>query len=170
VKVFLLLLAMACMGLIIALTQRGVIPVIAQPPLTPLQERVRAALQREAEGEKADAALPNSVKEAEIGVTTTIVGPGTSWPCASSKLALRTLMKWQKAMLDERSPDSVMNNYSDALLRTRSIMVWPRTPVKILDKETGIRKVRVFGKAKYSFPFQAETAQSCWVAADAVVR
>jgi hypothetical protein len=144
--------------------------VIVHPPGTPLQERVRAALQREAEAEKADAALPDSVKKAEIGVTTTIGGPGTSWPCASFRLALKALMKWQKAMLEERSPDSVMNNYSDALLRTKSIMVWPRTPVKSHDKETGIRKVKVLGKAKFGFAFQVETAQACWVAADAVVR
>lgn len=140
-------------------------------PRTPLQETVRAALEREAEAERADAALPIRVRKAVVGVITTIVGPGTTWPCASSKLALKELMKWQKSMLDEQSPLSIMDNYADTLMRTRSIMVEPRTHVKILKKKPGIRKVTVIEhKGEYGFAYMAATAQGCWMAAEAVTR
>jgi len=136
-----------------------------------LQEKVRAALAREAEAKRADAAMPENVRQAEIGVITTIVGPGTSWPCASSKVALKELMKWQKAMLDERAPDSVMGNLKDALIRTRSIMVKPRDRVKILEKEPSIRKISVIEhESTYGATYMNATAQGCWVAAEAVTR
>jgi hypothetical protein len=142
----------------------------ATMPRTPLQERAASALEREAEAERADAAMPGQVRNAEVGTTTTIVGPGTVWPCASSRLALKELMKWQKAMLDEQSPDSVMWSYSDALIRTRSIFVQARARVRIVDKEPGVRKISVIDRARYGSGYQAVAAQGCWVAAEAVVR
>ncbi|MGA2772536.1 MAG: zinc ribbon domain-containing protein [Bryobacteraceae bacterium] len=143
------------------------------PPgsLTPLQERVRAQLEQADEAKRADAALPDRIQKAEIGVVTTIVGPPASWPCASSKVALKELMRWQKAMLDEQSPDSVVVNYGDALMRTRSIIVEQRDRVKILEKEPGIRKVSVIEhKGTYGFTFMSVTARGCWVASEAVTR
>jgi hypothetical protein len=139
---------------------------------TPLQERVAAALEREAEAEGAEATLPDQVRKAEVGVTTTIVGPGAEWPCASSRLALKELMEWQKAALDEQQPNSVMENYADALMRTRSIMVGARARVIILDKASGVRRISVIDRARYGFwpGYQAVTAQGCWIAAEAVVR
>jgi hypothetical protein len=140
-------------------------------PRTPLQEKVKADLERAAEQKKADAALPDRVRKAEIGTITTIIGPGTSWPCASSKEALKELMKWQRAMLDERAPDSVMNNLSNTLNRTRSIMVGPGDRVEILDKESGVRKISVIEHTgTYGLAYMAEAAQGCWVASEAVVR
>jgi len=140
-------------------------------PRTPLQERVRAALERAEEAKRADAAMPDRVRKAEVGVVTTIVGPGASWPCASSKVALKELMKWHKAMLDEQAPDSVMSGFGDSLMRTRSIMVEPRTQVKILEKEPGVRKVTVMDhKHKYGSGYTAATAQGCWMVAEAVTR
>ena len=80
-------------------------------------------------------------------------------------------MKWQKAMLDEREPDSVMDNLGDTLIRTRSIMVQPRERVKILANEPGIRRVSVIGHTgTYGFAYMAEAARGCWVVAEAVVR
>jgi len=145
-----------------------------KPPVsipTPLQKRVQAELKQAEESKRADGALPDRVRKAEVGVITTIVGPGTSWPCASSGVALKELMKWQKAMLDEQAPDSVIGNLADTLTRTRSIMVAPRERVKILEKEPGIRKVSVIDdKGRYGSGYQAVTAQGCWVAAEAVTR
>lgn len=147
------------------------LPAQTTEPRTPLQEKVKADLERADEQKRADAALPDRVRRAEIGVTTTIVGPGTSWPCASSKAALRELMKWQKAMLDEREPDSVMNNLLDTLIRTRSIMVEPRERVKILENEPGIRKLSVIEHTgTYGAAYMTEAARGCWVVAEAVVR
>jgi hypothetical protein len=81
------------------------------------------------------------------------------------------LMKWQKAMLDEREPDSVVDNLSDTLTRTRSIMVEPRERVRILEKESDIRKVSVIEhKSSYGFAYMTEAARGCWVAAAAVAR
>jgi hypothetical protein len=139
--------------------------------MTPLQRRVRAALEREAEAQRADASLPDEVRKAEVGVTTTIVGAGESWPCAPSRAALKELMKLQKAMLDERVPDSIMSTLADTLIRTRSIMVQPRVRVKILGKEAGIRKITVFDdNGIYGSGYKAAAAQGCWVAAEAVTR
>jgi len=128
-------------------------------------------LERAEEEKKADAALPDQVRKAEIGAVTTIVGPGTSWPCAPSKAALKELMKWQKAMLNESQPDSVMDNLSNSLIRTKSIMVQPRERVKILANEPGLRKLTVIEHTgTYGFPYMAEAARGCWVVAEAVVR
>ena len=146
-------------------------PASLASPTTPLQGRIKAELEQAGEAKKVDAALPDQDREADIGVITTIVGPGTSWPCASSKVALKELMKWQKAMLDEHAPDSVMNNLADTLIRTRSIMVAPRDRVKVLQKEPGIRKVRVIEhKGTYGAAYMTATAQGCWVASGAVTR
>jgi hypothetical protein len=153
-------------------TSGSVQPDPTASPRTPLQQKVRAALEREAEAKRADASLPDDVRKAEVGVTTTIVGPGESWPCAPSRAALKELMKLQKAMLDERVPDSVMSNLTDTLIRTRSIMVRPRMRVKILGKESGIRKISVFDdNGVYgSGGYQAAAVQGCWVAAEAMTR
>jgi hypothetical protein len=140
-------------------------------PLTPLQEKVKEATAYWEEEKRAEAAWPERVRKAEVGVLTTIVGPGTSWPCASSKVALKELMKWQKAMLDEQAPDSVMSDLTDTLIRTRSMMVAPRERVKILEKEPGIRKVSVLGhQGTYGAAYMTTTAQGCWVASEAVTR
>ena len=139
--------------------------------LTPLQRRVRAAIERAEEAKRGDAALPDRVRRAEVGVITTIVGPGASWPCATSKTALAELMKWRRAMLDEQEPDSVMNGLADSLTRTRSIMVEPRTQVEILEEGSGIRKVTIVDrKAKYGSGYRAVAAHACWIAAEAVTR
>jgi hypothetical protein len=146
-------------------------PVFPTGVRTPLQDRVRVALERAEEAKRSDAVLPDRVRKAEIGVITTIVGPGTSWPCSPSKVALKEMMKWQKAMLDEQAPDSVMNNLSETLGRTRSIMVEPRERVKILDKEPSIRRVSVIEQMGTNAPaYMTVTARACWVAAEAVVR
>jgi hypothetical protein len=139
--------------------------------MTPLQKRVRAALEHAEEEKRADAAMPDRVRKAEVGVITTVVGPGASWPCASSKAALKQVMKWHKKMLDEQEPDSVMNGLADSLIRTRSIMVEPRTQVRILEKESGIRKITLMDhSAKYGTGYMSVTAHACWVVADAVTR
>jgi hypothetical protein len=115
------------------------------------------------EGGRAEVAWPERVRNAEVGVITTIVGPGTSWPCATSRVALKELMKWHKASLAE--PDSATNDIAfdhltDTLIRTRSITVEPRERVKILEKEPGIRKVSVIEhKGAYGFAYMSVTAQ-----------
>jgi hypothetical protein len=140
-------------------------------PMTPLQNKVKEATEYWEEEKKAEATWPERVRNAEVGVITTVVGPGTSWPCGSSTVALKELMKWQKAMLDEQAPDSVMDNLTETLMRTRSIMVEPRDRVKVLERESGMRKVSVIEHhGAYGFAYMAATAQGCWVASRAVTR
>jgi hypothetical protein len=112
---------------------------------------------------RADAGLPDTFRQPEIG-TTTAVGAGPSWPCAPSKGDLKELMIWHKAMMDERTPDSVMNNLADTLMRTGSIMVGPRTPVRILDADGDSTKIAVLDdKATSGYGYQAVAARGCWV-------
>jgi hypothetical protein len=142
--------------------------------LTPLQKRIRAELAQVEDAKRAETTWPKRVRNAEVGVTTTVVGPGASWPCASSIVALKELMKWHKASLAE--PDSAMNDLAfkhltDTLMRTKSITVEPRERVKILENEPSMRKISVIDhKGTYRFDYMAATAQGCWVAAEAVTR
>jgi hypothetical protein len=145
---------------------------IKQPPaatLTPLQRKIEAELAEVEQEKEAEAALPDRVRRAELGVVTTVVGPGVPWPCAPSKGDLGELMKWRAAMLDEQMPDSVMNSLHESLVRTRSVMVEPRTQVRILEKEPNSRMVSIIDRSKY-LGYKAATAQACWVVAEAVTR
>ena len=72
-------------------------------------------------------------------------------------------------MLDERAPDSVMNDLADALMRTKSIMVSPRERVKILEREPGIRKVSVIDHKAYGLAYMLTTSRGCWVDGAAVI-
>jgi hypothetical protein len=50
-------------------------------------------------------------------------------------------------------------------------MVEPRTPVKVLSSDSGVRRVAVVDrKGKFGPGYWAATAQGCWVVAEAVVR
>jgi hypothetical protein len=123
-------------------------------------------------------ATVNQEVEARTGIETTLpvgvmtaIGPGASFPCAPSKEALPELMKWQKAMLDENAPDSVMDSLADALMRTRSIMLGTKDLVRVLDNERGILKVTVVEHSgSFGFAYMTETARGCWIVNEAVVR
>jgi hypothetical protein len=155
-------------------SRRSSVEKSATSPMTPLQKKVREATEYWEEEKRVEAAWPQRVRNAEVGVVTTIVGPGTSWPCAPSVAAIKELMQWHKASLAE--PDSQANevafdHLTNSLTRTRSIMVEPRERVKILEKETGVRKISVIEhKGNYGVAYMSETAQGCWVEAEAVTR
>jgi len=141
--------------------------------MTPLQKKVKEATKYWEEEKRDEAGWPESVRNAEVGVTTTIVGPGASWPCASSVTALKELMKWHKASLAEpesEKNDVAFKNLTDGIIRTRSIMLEPRERVKILETGSGMRKVSVIEHKPYGFAYMHAAAQGCWTAAEAVER
>src|SRR5271156_4991167 len=72
-----------------------------------------------------------------------IIAPGPSWPCAPSQASLPELMKLQTLMLDENAPDSIMDRLTNALMRTKSIMVGTKDTVTVLEVGAGFRKVSV---------------------------
>lgn len=47
-----------------------------------LKEKVAASQKRWEDQKKAEATWPDNVRRADVGVTTTIIGPGASWPCS----------------------------------------------------------------------------------------
>jgi len=124
---------------------------------------------------KAEANWPESVRKAEVGVTTTIVGPGASWPCAKSKSAAVQMVRLYKISLDDQEGargEDAFRRFSDLMVASRtSIMLAPRDRVKILQKEENFRQISLVEKHKGAFSGgQKVTAESCWTSADAVVR
>ncbi len=119
---------------------------------------------------KAEATWPDNVRRADVGVTTTIIGPGSSWPCSPSKAQIVDLMKMWKRASDENAPDSASGRFADAMIRTRSTMVSPMEGVKILDRAPGLRKIAVTKPLRKRLPSQVATANGCWVAEESVVR
>ena len=140
---------------------------------TPLQRKIAEDMTVWAEVKKSDAAMPPRIRNAEIGVTTTIVGPGPELPCATSKVALKELMRWHKASMaepDSEANDRAFERFTDTLIRTQSMLVSPRDRVLILVKEPSIRKIRVIEHKGTYRTYSAATAQGCWLASDAVTR
>lgn len=133
---------------------------------------------------QAETRMPEDARKAEVGVTTTIIGPGASWPCARSKTDLKEMMKWYKTSLDDPdgpNGEAAFSRFSDIMVRTRSsIMLEPRDRVKVLEAEPGIRRLvlverhkSILHPSKPPVPFVGEravTAQGCWIASEAVVR
>lgn len=135
-----------------------------------MKEKVAAAQRRWDDQRKAEATWPDNVRRADVGVTTTIVGPGAEWPCAPSKAQVGDVMKLWRRVMDENEPDSIMAAFADALIRTHSTDFSPMEAVKILDKAPGLRKIAVVNPGANRRGYQAVTANGCWVAAEAVVR
>lgn len=158
---------------------------------TPLQERVQAALERADKEKRAEAAMPPRVRNAEVGVTTTIAGSSVM-PCGTSKEALQEMMRWfKRSVAADNEPDSqatvadvrrqqdeatnekaalYWKYMTDVMMRTRSIGVQHRSHVLILAKEPGLRKIRVVGGEPYGYAYMNAAAQGCWVASETVTR
>jgi hypothetical protein len=112
---------------------------------------------------------PKSAADLQVGQVF-VIGPGPSFPCASTIESLPELMDRQRAMLDENAPDSVMNELADALMRARSIMLGTRDKVQILGKQPGLVRVRLLNHSgKYGFAYMNEAARGCWLDNDALL-
>jgi hypothetical protein len=104
----------------------------------------------------------------QIGVVTAIAPGG--FPCAASKESLPELIKRQNVASDVDAPDDSFNNLTDALMRTKSIMLHSKDLVKVLDKEPGILKVSaVEHHSVFAFPYMDEAAKGCWLADEALL-
>ncbi len=135
-----------------------------------LKEKVAAAQKRWEDQKKVESTWPDNVRRADVGVATTIIGPGASWPCSPSQAQIGDLMKMWKRAMDDNAPDSAMGRFEDAVIRTRSTMVAPMEGVKILAKAPGVRKIAVIKPINKRLPYQVATASGCWVAEETVVR
>jgi len=72
-------------------------------------------------------------------------------------------MKWHRLMMDENSPDSVMNGFGDALMATKATMVGTKEQVEILIKGSGAYRVKILPGRNTRQGYQAETARGCWI-------
>jgi hypothetical protein len=136
-----------------------------------IREKVRQTLVREAEAKRA--AMRDRVRKAGVGVITTVIAPGASWPCVDNTSSLNELMKLRNWAFHERAPALPRwSLFVETVSRNRSIMVEPGTRVKILLAQDDILKICLIdAKGDYLWAgvgYQAEASRGCWVSSDAV--
>lgn len=103
----------------------------------------------------------------EVDSATKTVSPirGHTWPCAPNPADLPRLIRLIESLEDDRTPDSVVNIYTDALQRKRAINVDSRNILTVLKVTPGLLLVKVSTSKPFPLAYQRKTAESCWVTA-----
>jgi len=86
-----------------------------------------------------------------------------AWPCTRSPESLPHLNEMIELLMNEATPDSVVNLYTSELLKARGINITSRNTIKVREIKPGLRRVSVSTSKPFALQYQRLAAEACWV-------
>jgi hypothetical protein len=167
-KVILWLIAAACIGVVLVIAGLSWTGVSAANAREAHQRAVRATTENH-ERMLAEIARQRKLQaEALSGDTVSTPPTGHQWPCAPDPSDLPHLMRLIIALDDERTPDSLVNTYTDAVVRAKALSLRSRTYMKVLKTKPGLREVQILRQVPFRFEYQRVAAEGCWISSAAI--
>jgi hypothetical protein len=87
------------------------------------------------------------------------------WPCSPNVADLPGLVRVRSALDDENAPDTMVNVFTNALVRASAVTVSSRSILRVLKAEPGLRYVKVIEVKPLAFAYQRQAAEGCWITA-----